>query len=63
MCRRKSTGAMFRLGVSNDTTPDTRCALHNDYFDADERCFEVSIPLFVSFVLDNQDGIDWEEKV
>ena len=53
---------MFRLGVGNDTTPDTRCALHNDYFDADERCF-VSIPLFVSFVLDNQDGIDWEEKV
>ena len=54
---------MFRLGVGNDTIPDTRCALHNDHFDADERCFEVSIPLFVSFVLDNQDGIDWEEKV
>lgn len=59
---RRKPGVMVRLGVSNDTNPDTLCPLHNGGFDADERCFEVSIPLFVNFVLDNQDGISFEEK-
>ena len=59
---RKKPGIMFRLGVGNDTNPDTRKPLHNSQFDADEGCFDVSIPLFVNFVLDNQDGIDWEEN-
>ena len=54
---------MFRLGVGNDTTSDTRCALHNDHFAADERCFETGIAMFTSFVLENQDGIDLEENV
>ena len=60
---RKKPCAMFRLGVANDTNPDTRCALHNDHFDADESCFETGITMFTNFVLENQDGIDWEEQV
>lgn len=54
---RKKPCVMFRLGISNDTNPDTRRPVHNDHFDADERCFQTSIPMFVNFVLDNQDGI------
>ncbi len=60
---RKKPGAMFRLGVGNDTNPDTRCALHNDHFDADERCFETGIAMFTNFVLENQDGIAFMETV
>lgn len=54
---RKKPCSMFRVGISNDTNPDTRCPLHNDHFDADERCFDASVPMFVNFVLDHQDGI------
>ena len=56
---RKKPGVMFRLGVANDHDPCSRTALHNDHFNPDERCFEVSIPMFVNFVLENQDGIDF----
>lgn len=56
---RKKPCAMFRLGVSNDTNPDTRNPVHNNKFDADERCFETAIPMFVNFVLENQDGISF----
>lgn len=56
---RKKPGVMFRLGVANDHDPCSRTALHNDHFNPDERCFEVSIPLFVNFVLENQDGIQF----
>lgn len=56
---RKKPGVMFRLGVANDTDPCSRTALHNDHFNPDERCFEVSVPMFVNFVLENQDGIDF----
>lgn len=54
---RRKPGVMFRLGVANDSDPCSRAALHNDHFNPDERCFEVSIPMFVNFVLENQDGI------
>ncbi len=56
---RKKPGVMFRLGVANDHDPCSRTALHNDHFNPDERCFEVSIPMFVNFVLENQDGIEF----
>ena len=56
---RKKPGVMFRLGVANDHDPCSRTALHNDHFNPDERCFEVSVPLFVNFVLENQDGIEF----
>lgn len=56
---RKKPGVMFRLGVANDHDPCSRTALHNDHFNPDERCFETSIPLFVNFVLENQDGIEF----
>ena len=59
---RRKPGVLVRLGVSNDYNPDTLCPLHNGGFDVDEKCFEVSIPLFVNFVLDNQDGITFEEQ-
>ncbi len=52
-------GALFRLGVANDTNPDTKVPLHNDHFDLDENCFATGIEMFVNFVLDNQDGIDF----
>lgn len=61
-CRRKP-GILVRVGISDPTNPDTCRPLHNDHFDVDERCFEVTIPLFVNFVLENQDGIDLEESV
>ena len=54
---RKKPCAMFRIGVSNDENPNTRAPLHNACFDADERCFETAVPMFVNFVLENQDGI------
>lgn len=56
---RRKPGVMFRLGVANDHDPCSRTALHNDHFNPDERCFEVSVPLFVNFVLENQDGIQF----
>lgn len=56
---RRKPGVMFRLGVANDHDPCSRTALHNDHFNPDERCFEVSVPLFVNFVLENQDGINF----
>lgn len=59
---RRKPCAMFRLGAGNDTNPDTRCPLHNDHFDVDEGCFAVGIDMFTNFVLENQDGIDFEEK-
>jgi metal-dependent amidase/aminoacylase/carboxypeptidase family protein len=60
---RQKPGVLFRLGAANDTNPDTRCSLHNDHFDIDERCFEVGIPIFVNFVLDNQDGVNFREGI
>ena len=54
---RQKPCVMFRLGVSNDFNPDTHAPVHNDHFDADERCFDTGIAMFVNFVLDNQDGI------
>ena len=56
---RKKPCVMFRLGVSNDTNPDTRCPVHNNKFDVDEGCFDVAVPMFVNFVLDYQDGIEF----
>ena len=56
---RKKPCAMFRVGISNDTNPDTRAPLHNSHLDADEKCFDTSIPMFVNFVLENQDGIQF----
>ena len=48
--------AMFRLGVG-DTTP-----LHSTTFCPDEGCFDTGIAVFTQFVLDNQDGIEFEEE-
>ena len=56
---RKKPCSMFRIGVSNDENPDTKAPLHNACFDADERCFDTAVPMFVNFVLSNQDGIDF----
>ena len=48
--------AMFNLGVGA-TTP-----VHSTTFCPDEGCFDVGIAVFTQFVLDNQDGIDFEEE-
>ncbi len=55
---RKKPCVLFTLG-SKGENPDTHNALHNDHFDVDEDCFKVSVPLFVQFVLDHQDGIEF----
>lgn len=51
--------AMISLGSGCDDNPDTRRPVHNDHFDVDERCFDCGIDVFVKFVLDNQDGIEF----
>ena len=56
---RVKPGVLFQLGVANEANPDTFAALHNGHFDADEQCFESGIDLFVNFVLENQDGIEF----
>ncbi len=56
---RVKPGVLFQLGIANDTNSDTHAPLHNGCFDADERCFETGIEMFVNFVLDNQDGIQF----
>ncbi len=55
---RKKPCALITLGTKGEN-PDTHNALHNDHFDVDEECFKVSIPMFIQFVLDNQDGIEF----
>ena len=55
---RKKPCVFFRLGTTDPENPaDTSYPVHNVRFDADERCFATGIPVFVNFVLDNQDGI------
>lgn len=56
---RKKPGMLFRLGTRNEENPETQNALHNACFDVDEGCYAVGIPIFVNFVLDNQDGIQF----
>ena len=57
---RKKPCVFFRLGTTNPDDPsETSYPVHNVHFDVDERCFEVGIPMFVNFVLDNQDGIEF----
>ena len=56
---RKKPGVMISMGTGNNTNPDTRRPVHNSHFDADERCFDGGIEMFVNFVLDCQDGIDF----
>ena len=59
---RKKPCVFFRLGTTNPDDPeDTSYPVHNVHFDADERCFATGISVFVHFVLDNQDGIDFKE--
>ena len=59
LCRRKP-GMMVRLGTRNKNNPDTCHPAHHDHFDVDEGCFELGIKLFVQFVLDYMDGIDFK---
>ena len=56
---RKKPCVMISLGSGCDDNPDTRRPVHNDHFDVDERCFDCGIDVFVNFILDNQDGIDF----
>ena len=57
LCRKKP-GMIFRLGTKNED-PATAKPLHNGGIDFDEGCFEVGIPMFVEFVLDNMNGIEF----
>ena len=40
-----------------------KCAAHHPQFVIDEKCMEVGVDLFTQFVLDHQDGIDFEQGV
>ena len=55
---RRKPGVMFRLGTRNPEDSNPPAVLHNAHFDIDERCFAVGIPIFVTFVLENQDGFE-----
>ena len=50
---------LLKYIMNPDDPADTSNPLHSATFDADERCFETGIALFVNFVLDNQDGIQF----
>ncbi len=56
---RKKPAVMFRLGAGSDDVPESRNPLHNAKMDLDERCFDCGIDVFVNFVLDYQDGIEF----
>lgn len=56
---RQKPSIMFRFGTGNDALPESRCTVHNDHFDLDESAFDYGIQVFVNFILDNQDGIEF----
>ena len=56
---RQKPCVMFRFGMGSDDVPASRNPLHNAKMDIDERCFDYGIDVFVNFVLDNQDGIEF----
>ena len=56
---RQKPCVMFRFGVGSNDVPGSRNPLHNGKFDLDERCFDYGIDVFVNFILDNQDGIEF----
>ena len=49
---------MFRLGIRNEERGITG-GLHNDNFDVDEAALAVGSDVFVRFILDNMNGIDF----
>lgn len=51
-------GFLFRLGVRNDEKGIT-AGVHNNKFDIDEEALDVGVRMFVRFVLDHQDGIQF----
>jgi len=57
---RKKPAVMISMGTGCDNNPDTRRPVHNNHFDADERCFDTGIEMFVNFILDLQDGISFQ---
>jgi hypothetical protein len=56
---RKKPAVMMSMGTGCDSNSDTRRPVHNNHFDVDERCFDTGIDVFVNFILDNQDGIEF----
>lgn len=55
---RKKPCCQFNLGTRGED-PNTAKPLHNDHFDVDERGLPIGIDLFVQFVLDNMNGIQF----
>ena len=53
-------GCMFRLGVRNAEKGITY-DLHQDRFDIDEAALEIGVNVFLQFILDNMNGIDFSE--
>ena len=49
---------MFHLGVRNEARGIVG-GLHNDNFDVDEAALAVGSDIFVRFILDNMNGIDF----
>lgn len=54
----KKPGAMFRLGIKNE---ELNCvyALHEDKFNIDERALSIGTEMFVKFVINYMDGIEF----
>lgn len=51
-------GSMFRLGVRNREQGIVH-GLHQDRFDLDEAALEIGVKVFLQFILDNMNGIDF----
>ena len=54
---RKKPCGIFRLGIRKDAS--TGYALHTVRFNIDEQAMEHGVKLFVQFVLDNMNGIEF----
>ena len=52
-------GAMYRLGIRNEQRGIT-VGVHNGKFDIDERALDVGVSVFVQFILDNMNGINFD---
>lgn len=55
---RKKPSVQFDLG-SQVKDPQRRYPVHNSRFDIDEECLGVGVKVFLQFVLDNMNGIDF----
>ena len=57
---RKKPSVQFNIGCQMKD-PDLRYPVHNPKFMMDEDCLAVGVKVFLQFVLDNMNGIDFDQ--